>query len=155
MHSGTFKAVCYKCSYEGQEGQTRCPVCQFPVILEPEKSPPGGFRLEDILARKSVHEGAPPLPGVHAEKRQAQLNSERRRERRTSDQAARRSTELPLPAPPQVALPQPMPSSRRPRSVTRGGTVLPTGGVARVKLGLLCASAIAAGIIAAALQSGL
>jgi hypothetical protein len=138
MYSGTFKSVCYQCSYEGTEEHTRCPVCRFPMILEPENSPPGGFRLDSILARATVRDGGPPLPGVHAGKRQAQLREEARRERRGSQVETRVRRNLPLPAPPE-------PGSELTIPIRRSWTA--------IKYGLLCASALAAGVVAAALQS--
>jgi hypothetical protein len=142
MYSAPFKSVCYQCSFEGRGEASRCPVCRFPMILEPENTPPGGQRLEDILARASVRDGGPPLPGVDAGKRKAQLLAEARRERRATARAApgqrRKATtrrELPLRAPTEVELP-----------IRRG--------IRAIKYGLLCASALAVGVVAAALQSG-
>jgi hypothetical protein len=139
MSSGLYKAVCYRCSYEGLGATNRCPVCQFPMILEPENTPPGR-RVQDIFARGSVHDGAPPLPGVHAEKRKAQILAEARRERMATRK--RRSLDLPLPAPVSGSLDS-VSSVRIPRFRT-----------SPLKLTLYCASAVAAGVLAAALQSG-
>ena len=143
MKSATFKAVCYQCSFEGRIETSLCPVCSFPVILEPENTPPGGFRLEDILARDTVRDGGPPLPGVDPGKRKAQMMAEARRERRATQQ---RPVRLPI-APPVL---------EDPRKRIRGGTTVTrrSGFVRGAVLGVLCASAVAAGVLAAALQSG-
>ena len=141
MNSGTFKAVCYQCSFEGRVETNHCPRCSFPVILEPENTPPGGFRIEDILARDTVRSG-PPLPGVDPEKRKAQLNAEARRERRITERSAQSADATALVVPANL------------RKYARGGTSVPSGSrwFRAVKVGLLCASAVAAGILAAALQ---
>jgi hypothetical protein len=71
--SGNYKAVCYKCSYVGDPGgATRCPICQFPFILEAGKADLAP-QLERIFDRSSVRVGAPPLPGVDAGPRKAVL----------------------------------------------------------------------------------
>jgi hypothetical protein len=137
MSSGLYKAVCYRCSYEGQGTANRCPVCQFPMILEPENTPPRGRKVEDIFARGSVGDGAPPLPGVHAEKRKAQLMAEARRERIATQRHARMERHADLP------LEDSLESIRIPRFRN-----------SPLKLALFCASAVAAGVVAAALQSG-
>lgn len=143
MSSGLYKAVCYRCSYEGAGGAQRCPACQFPIILEPEGTPPRGRRLNDIFSRESVREGAPPLPGVHAEKRKAQILAEARRERIATHE--RRKLELPLPAPSSVATLD---------SLELESFKIPRFRTSPLKLALFCASAVAAGVLAAALQSG-
>ncbi|HUS68828.1 MAG TPA: hypothetical protein VMZ28_30035 [Kofleriaceae bacterium] len=148
MKSVTFKAVCYQCSFEGRSESSLCPVCSFPVILEPENTPPGGFRLEDILARDRVRaETAPPLPGVDPGKRQAQIRAEERRERRVSQQ--RPAVAVRLPSAPPILL-------EDPRKRIRGGTVAAprSSWGRRVAIGVLCASAVAAGVLAAAFQAG-
>lgn len=153
MKSVTFKAVCYQCSFEGRSETSLCPVCSFPVILEPENTPPGGFRLEDILARDRVRaETAPPLPGVDPGKRQAQIRAEERRERRNSQvrPVAEDAPTVPVP----VRLPSAPPVVR---ARVRGGTVAGprSGWGRRVAIGILCASAVAAGVLAAAFQAGM
>jgi hypothetical protein len=136
MSSGLYKAVCYRCSYQGPVTANRCPQCQFPMILEPEGTPPGR-RLESIFARQSVTEGAPPLPGVHTEKRKAQLMAEARRARIATRRHARAQPERDdLPA------------------VDPGSVRIPRFRHGALKLTLFCASAVAAGALAAALQSG-
>ncbi len=137
MSSGLYKAVCYGCSYEGEGSVSRCPVCQFPMIFEAE-STPAGRKVEEIFARGSVSSGAPPLPGVHAEKRKAQLMAEARRERIATQRSALLAREG------RSEWPSPLQSMRIPR--------FPHG--AALKVTLLCASAVAAGVVAAALQSG-
>ncbi len=139
MSSGLYKAVCYRCQFQGPGSDNRCPICQFPMILEPEGTPPGGRRIEEIFARDSVADGAPPLPGVHTEKRQAQLMAEARRERIATQRTAR--MDRPGDLEPQAH--ESLSSVRIPRF--RHGAL---------KMTLLCASAVAAGVVAAALQSG-
>jgi len=141
MYSGDYKAVCYQCSFEGSREVTRCPVCKFALILEPENTPAGGRRLASILSRPTVREGGPPLPGVDAEKRQAQLRAERRRVRRASSISATttqhaRPTTQPLVGSTSMA-------SEAHRSPWQ-----------TVKYTFLCVSAVAAGVVAAALQTG-
>ena len=163
MKSVTFKAVCYQCSYQGPSETSLCPVCSFPVILEPENTPPGGFRLEDILARDRVRgDTAPPLPGVDPVKRQAQIKAEERRERRVSQlrsahldaQVAQVQAQVAAAMQVQVRLPVAPPMFEHARRHVRGGTSVETRSWGkRVAIGVLCASALAAGVLAAALQS--
>jgi hypothetical protein len=138
MSSGLYKAVCYRCSHVAAVSATRCPACQFPMILEPESTPPGGRKLEEIFARGSVRDGAPPLPGVHAEKRKAQLLAEARRERTAIQRHARQ--------PGVDELQHPLPTLESVR--------VPRFRHSALKLALFCASAVAAGVVAAALQNG-
>lgn len=56
-----YKAVCYRCKYEGSTAATKCPNCSFPVILEAENTPPGGASLDDLLRSDASR---PRLPGV-------------------------------------------------------------------------------------------
>ena len=133
MSSGSYKSVCYRCSYEGRGAAGRCPLCQFAMILEPEGTPPRGRRLEEIFARESVSDGAPLLPGVHAEKRQAQILAESRRERMASQKTRR--LELPLPGA---------------ASGGAGSIEMPRSRFSAVKLTLFCAAAMAVGAAAAA-----
>ncbi|HTE51674.1 MAG TPA: hypothetical protein VK698_12560 [Kofleriaceae bacterium] len=105
------------------------------MILEPEGTPPGRL-VEEIFARVSVGDGAPPLPGVHAEKRKAQLMAEARRARRDSDRPDR--LPLPLPAP----------------ELDFASIKIPRFRTSPIVVALFCLSAVAAGVVAAALQSG-
>ncbi len=90
-------AVCYQCSFTTDEGRSSCPECSFPLIVQSELSPPGGFQIRDVLQRESLRMGAPPLPGVHSVPRKAQLLAEaRKRIRQTArlsaqEQAASRA----------------------------------------------------------------
>lgn len=87
----TYNAVCYKCHYVGMEAAgNRCPLCSFPLILEPGRVEDAAPYLEEIFDRTSVSIGAPPLPGVDARKRKAQLLAEAR-QRRYREKVARRS----------------------------------------------------------------
>lgn len=140
MSSGLFKAVCYRCSYEGPGRDNRCPVCQFPMILEPESTPPGGRSIEDIFARASLRDGAPPLPGVHVEKRKAQMLAEARRERLESQR--------------QGKLDFPLPVADGAASLSLSSVKIPRFRYSALKWFLFCASALAAGALAAALQIG-
>lgn len=148
MYSTSLKAVCYQCSYEGHGQPTHCPVCNFPMILEPESTPPGGRRLSEIFSRTSVQTGAPPLPGVDPQKRQAQLMAEARRARlaqkrqapAAAPDAASRAAAQVAPAPAQELADADAAPARR-------------SWLGAFKVTLLCASAIAAGVLAAALQS--
>lgn len=135
MANGGFKTVCYRCSYEGQDTtRTRCPECQFPLILESEDTPPAGHRVEEIFARRSLDEGAPPLPGVHREPRKAQILAEARR-RRIEDLRAEEQKAAVLRAADIQAL-------------------YPARRFHRLKVALLCVSAVAAGVVAAVIHAG-
>ena len=80
--SGNYKAVCFKCSYVGDPaGAIACPICQFPFILEAGDPPEVAPQLERIFDRSSVRVGAPPLPGVDAGPRKAELLMAARRRR--------------------------------------------------------------------------
>jgi hypothetical protein len=75
------KAICYKCSYVGMGiAVARCPTCAFPLIFQAQED---GFApdIERLFDRSSVRMGAPPLPGVDASPRKAQLLMEARRRR--------------------------------------------------------------------------
>ena len=155
MYAVAYKGVCYQCSYEGRTDTSSCPVCRFPLIMEPENTPPGGFRLENIIARPTLRDGAPPLPGVDPGKRQAQLMAEARKERMRAiseqQQVERQSVEhtsiirARAPRRPVVSI------------VPHPDDVLDGPPVDRrwvaLRYTVLCVSAVAAGILAAALQS--
>lgn len=144
MSSGDYKAVCYQCSFEGERDATRCPVCRFPLILEPENTPPGGRRVTQILSRSSVREGGPLLPGVDAEKRQAQIRAEQRR-------AVRRTTSPPS----QPAMPtQQLAHAALSAHAAQAAVETDGRGWQALKYTFLCATAVVAGVIAAALQTG-
>jgi hypothetical protein len=138
-----FKAVCYRCSYESHCDERRCPVCQFPFIMERETTPPAGRRIEGILNRTSVATGAPPLPGVHAEKRVAQLAAESRKKRETERQEERRERTRALTA--EIAADR------------QGGTSVVAASNLRSKVtfAFLCVSAVAAGALASVFHVGL
>ncbi len=165
MYAVAYKGVCYQCSYEGRTDTSCCPVCRFPLIMEPENTPPGGFRLEDILDRPTVREGAPPLPGVDPGKRKAQIMAEARKERmrviagRQGDAGpADEPTVLVRARPPrrQPLVQVPQPHLQRvvphPDDVMDGLPVNRTWVALRYTV--LCVSAVAVGILAAALQAG-
>jgi len=120
-----YKAVCYKCSYVGLGADAdRCPVCEFPFILEAGPSPEVAPDIAVIFDRASVRIGAPPLPGVDAGPRKAQLLMESRKRRL---EQKRRTTSQPAVAPP---------------------------GRGRLAVAFACASAVVAGVVAAVLFSG-
>jgi hypothetical protein len=128
--SGSFySAVCYRCGYVGMEASAcRCPLCAFPLILEPGQVADRAPAIEEIFDRVSVSVGAPPLPGVDGRPRKAQLLAEaRRRRRQTTGAPARPETAAEAPAPP-----------RRLRSVFAVGIALASAAVA----GLLAACVI-------------
>lgn len=93
--SGVFyNAVCYRCHYVGMEPDiNRCPLCEFPIILEPAERSDQDVGVEEIFDRASVRLGAPPLPGLDPGKRKAQLLAEARRKRRTDQIAAVQSAD--------------------------------------------------------------
>jgi hypothetical protein len=154
MYAVAYKGVCYQCSYEGRTDASAsvCPVCRFPLIMEPENTPPGGFRLADILDRPTVREGAPPLPGVDPGKRKAQLMAEARRERMRAiserhliDQPSVEHTSLVRARAPQRLVPHP--------DDVLDGLPVERKWIA-LRYTVLCVSAVVVGILAAALQSG-
>lgn len=152
MYAVAYKGVCYQCSYEGRTDSSICPVCRFPLIMEPENTPPGGFRLAEILDRPTLREGAPPLPGVDPGKRKAQLLAEARRERMRAISAQHQVASSALEHTSLIRI-------RPPRRPLVPGPDQVEGGIpfdrrwTLLKYGILCASAIAVGILAAALQS--
>ncbi len=86
-------AVCYQCSFSSSEAGSACPECDFPLIMQSDLSPPGGIRVSDVLRRESLRLGAPPLPGVHAEPRKAQLLQEARKRIRDTRRMAAQAQE--------------------------------------------------------------
>jgi hypothetical protein len=80
-------AVCYQCSYQSSDCASSCPECNFPMIVQSGLSSPG-IRLGDVLKRETLRTGAPPLPGVHAGKRKAQLMAEARKRIRGTERHA-------------------------------------------------------------------
>lgn len=164
MYAVAYKGVCYQCSYEGRTDTSSCPVCRFPLIMEPENTPPGGFRLNDILDRPTLRDGAPPLPGVDPGKRKAQILAEARRERMRAISAQQHVAST---AVEHTSLVRIRPERRRKapaarpvleRVVPHPDDVLDGLPVDRrwiaLRYAVLCVSAVAAGILAAALQSG-
>ena len=162
MYAVAYKGVCYQCSYEGRTDTSCCPVCRFPLIMEPENTPPGGFLLNEILDRPTLRDGAPPLPGVDPTKRKAQLNAEARKERMRaiSVQQHAESTHLehtslirvrPARKQQQKKLQPPARLVPHPDDVLDGPPV--DRRWVALRYTVLCVSAIAAGILAAALQS--
>lgn len=163
MYAVAYKGVCYQCSYEGRTDTSSCPVCRFPLIMEPENTPPGGFRLEDILDRPTVRDGAPPLPGVDPGKRKAQLMAEARKERMRAVSesppvatAPDEPTTIVRVRPPRRQPMQEVPQPHLSRVVPHPDDVLdglPERRWVALRYTVLCVSAVAAGILAAVLQS--
>ena len=129
-------ATCYQCSFQSTTvSSSTCPECSFPLILEKDATPSGGIRIEDILKRQSVRQGAPPLPGVDAEKRQAQILAEARQARRARLAKGSQVSEAPaLEEIVEIALPAEASTWR---------------------VAMVCFSAVAAGILAAMLHNGM
>jgi hypothetical protein len=130
------QAVCYRCQYVGMEATSNklCPLCSFPLILETKQVGARAPRVRDILDRSSVELNAPPLPGVDAEPREAQIKAEQRRRRITEKRRA-------------VTPPPPLDRGR-------GGTTALEGGVSRVKIAFALGGAVVAGLVTAVLVHG-
>lgn len=124
-------AVCYQCSFTCVEGGSSCPECNFPLIMQSELSPPSGIRISDVLQRESLRKGAPPLPGVHAAPRKAQLLMEARKRIRVAARDAQTQAD----------------AQEQAQTTGRSGGV-------RALVSISC-FAVAFGIVAAALQSAL
>ncbi len=77
------KAICFKCHFVGIGlADARCPVCAFPLIKNTEPVALGANDIDLLFERKApVSAKAPPLPGISAEPRAAQLLMQRRRAR--------------------------------------------------------------------------
>jgi hypothetical protein len=158
MYAVAYKGVCYQCSYQGRPDSetSTCPVCRFPLIMEPETTPPGGFVLSDILDRPTVRDGgAPPLPGVDPGKRKAQLMAEARKERMRAISERQHIASSVVEHTSLVRIrPEPHPAPHAVRYPDDVQYAIPVNRRwVALKYGILCVSAIAAGILAAALQS--
>jgi hypothetical protein len=133
------QVVCYRCQYVGMEASsTRCPLCEFPLIVE-ALGDAVAQRVREIFARESVNDGAPPLPGVDAGPRKAQLLAEARKQR-IADQRER-SRQRP---------------ATRPRPATRcgTGTSIVTAQSSRLAVAFALTGALVAGLVAAVLVHG-
>lgn len=133
------QVVCYRCQYVGMEASsTRCPLCAFPLIVEAL-----GDAVErcvgEIFARASVNDGAPPLPGVDASPRKAQLLAEARKQRIAEQRE--RSRQRPVTSP---------------RATSRCGTGTSIAGTQSSRFGVVFAlgGALVAGLVAAVLVHG-
>ena len=153
MYAVAYKGVCYQCSYEGRSDTGTCPVCRFPLIMEPENTPPGGFLLAEIVNRPTLREGAPPLPGVDPGKRKAQLMAEARKERMRVISAQQQAASSALEHTSLVRIRPPRREPLVPRPEDVEDRIPASRTWVTVKYAVLCVSAIAAGILAAALQS--
>lgn len=87
------QAVCYRCKYVGQGNESRCPQCDFPLIMEHGRLQTVKPSVRDIFDRTSVSINAPPLPGVDGRPRKAQIMAEARRKRLRWKQQARAVTQ--------------------------------------------------------------
>ena len=98
-------------------------------------------QVQHVVMGQVLQAGVGQIPS-----RQAQIKAEERRERRVSQQR-----------PIAVRLPLAPPSALNPRRHVRGGTTSSprSGWGRRVAIGVLCASAVAAGVLAAAFQAGM
>lgn len=126
-HKTLYKAVCYRCNFEGAASATKCPNCSFPVILEAENTPPGGARIEDILRSNTSR---PRLPGVEREPTEAPIPI----------QAKARPRDEPPRTPVDDTPPPPAIARRRWQGL---------------KVAVLCSAAVAAGVLAAVIHQGL
>jgi hypothetical protein len=78
------KAICFKCRFVAIGlSEARCPVCAYPLISNTESVALGAQDIDRLFERKESIAAfkAPPLPGVSAEPRAAQLLIQRRRAR--------------------------------------------------------------------------
>jgi hypothetical protein len=136
-----YKAVCFQCAYETEgAGESRCPMCSYPFIMRSKKATEPVLKPDFGLGRAGgIVMPLPLLPGVHRDKRPAQLKQEARTE-------ARRERALQ--------------SRVRPVTIERrrgGGTSVapPVPATSRLAFAFLCVSAVAAGALAAVLQHAL
>ncbi len=85
------KSICFHCQFVGVGlADTRCPRCSYPLITNLAAAALGTQDLEVLFASTAKHT-PPPLPGLSAEPRQAQLLMQRRREKALARLEARRA----------------------------------------------------------------
>ena len=91
------KSICFHCQFVGVGGtDTRCPNCSYPLITNLSGVTLATRDLERLFAHVApdqARKAPPPLPGVSAEPRQAQLLMQRRRQRALERVEARRAEE--------------------------------------------------------------
>lgn len=134
------QVVCYRCQYVGMEASsTRCPLCAFPLIVEALGDAVNRC-VGEIFARESVNDGAPPLPGVDASPRKAQLLAEARKQRIAEQRERSRQRAATTP----------------PRPLERCGTGTSIAGTPSSRFGVVFAlgGALVAGLVAAVLVHG-
>jgi hypothetical protein len=92
------KSICFHCQFVAvgsNVGQSRCPVCSYPLITNLGGVALGTRDLEKLFAHATPapKHKVPPLPGVSSEKRQAQLLMEKRRAKAQARLEAQRAQE--------------------------------------------------------------
>ena len=92
------KSICFHCQFVGVGlVDTRCPRCSYPLIANMAGAALATRDLEALFAHRAPTEKPaappPPLPGVSAEPRQAQLLMEKRRKKALIRLEARRAAE--------------------------------------------------------------
>jgi hypothetical protein len=92
------KSTCFHCRYVGFVADSRCPRCSYPLIANMTGAKLATRDLQWIFQHNApaAQHKAPPLPGVSAEPRQAQLLMEKRRARALAVLEAKRSQEAEL-----------------------------------------------------------
>ena len=87
--------MCYRCQREVRSPvEARCPDCSFLLVIECDSTPaPGLWQEEAEVARQALRTGAPPLPGVDPQMREAMLRALARRVR--SQEPRREPTAVP------------------------------------------------------------
>lgn len=143
------QVVCYRCEFVGIEaGSSRCPMCSFPLIVE-ALGDAVAHRVREVFSRESANDAAPPLPGVDAGPRKAQLLAEARKQRiaRQREQA-RQQAAIAAGAAAATATPR--------RATTRCGTGTSISAAEHSRLAVLFAvgGALVAGLVAAVLVHG-
>ena len=79
------KALCFKCCFVGiGMAEGTCPTCGYPLIVDRTSSGLTFGEIEPLMRRPA---SSPPLPGVSAEPRPAQIMAEKRRVRAARLQA--------------------------------------------------------------------
>ncbi len=88
------KSICFHCQFVGVGVvDPRCPQCSYPLIMNMGGAALATKDLEKLFAHAAPAHKAPPLPGVSAEPRQAQLLMEKRRQRAQAMVEAKRAQE--------------------------------------------------------------
>jgi hypothetical protein len=88
------KSICFHCQFVAVGAcESRCPRCGYPLITNLGGAQLATRDLEKLFRRPPTADSSPPLPGISAEPRQAQLLMQRRRERALERLQARRTQE--------------------------------------------------------------